>query len=197
VFGKVIRGSRKMSERKVTKLTDNKFVNLFDVYDPDNHCKSYQFAERRGKDSVAFICYDRTERRFLINNEFTPPTGKFNLRAFGGSLDKPDKKAWEIVQEEVEEEAGYKVNEENIEYVGKCFVSTQMNQECFLYLVFVDASKKTARIPENPIEALAKPTLINFRGILDNDDWKAIAIVMKAVDKRILKIITTDISIGE
>ena len=184
-----------MSSRVVVKLTDNKFLNIYEAIDPDHHCKGYQFAERRGIDSVAFICYDTNTKRFLLNCEFTPPTGRFNERAFGGSLDKAGKEHIDIVIEEVEEEAGYKVNKEDVKYVGNCFVSTQMNQTCFLYLVFVNDSMKTERKPENLVESLATLHWTNLHGILSNDDWKAISIVMKAVDKRILKVVSDDISI--
>lgn len=180
---------------KVVKTTDNKFLNIFEVYDPDNHCKGYQFAERRGRDSIAFICYDTKEKRFLINCEFTPPNGQYMERAFGGSLDKEGKEHIDIVIEEVEEEAGYKVNKTDVKYVGHCFVSTQMNQQCFLFLVFVDDSMKTERKPENKMEANAQPRWTNTHGILSNDDWKAISILMKAVDKGILKVVSDDISI--
>ena len=181
-------------DRKVVKLTDNKFLNVFEVYDPDNHVRGYQFTERRGKDSVAFICYDTRKKQFILNCEFTPPVGCFHKRAFGGSLDKPELEPWQIVKAEVEEEAGYRVGKDDIQYVGKCFVSTQMNQECFLYLVLVDDSIKTDRKPENKVEAMAQLRWMSTHDILSGDDWKSIAILMKAVDKRILKVVSEDIT---
>ena len=44
--------------RIVKKMTDNKFINLYEIQDPSKHVKGFQFAERLGKDSVAFICHD-------------------------------------------------------------------------------------------------------------------------------------------
>ena len=166
-------------DRKVVQTTNNKFLNILEVADPDHHCKCYQFAERRGTDSIAFICYDKSTKRFLLNCEFTPPNGQFMERAFGGSLDKDGKDHIQIVMEEVEEEAGYKVSGDDIKYVGHCFVSTQMNQQCYLFLVFVDDSKKVERKPENLIESLATPTWRDEQQIINGDDWKAITIIIK------------------
>lgn len=184
-----------MSNRVVNKITDNKFVNLYEVIDPDNHCRGYQFAERRGVDSVAFICYDKKTKMFLINYEFTPPTGFFMERAFGGSLDKVGKDPTDIVIEEVEEEAGYKVSKEDIKYVGKCFVSTQMNQTCFLFLVFISDEQKTERKPENGMEKMAETKFTTERHIIFGDDWKAITIIMKAINQGLLKVVVDGISI--
>jgi len=185
-----------MSDRVVNKLTDNKFLNIYEVVDPEHHCKGYQFAERRGKDSVAFICYNKEDKNFIINCEFTPPNGMFMERAFGGSLDKEDKKHVDIVIEEVEEEAGYKVDKEDVKYVGNCFVSTQMNQRCYLYLVFVSDEQKVERKPQNAIEALASIRKCHLNWILSGDDWKAITIVMKAVERGYLKLFSKEIEVG-
>ena len=195
MHGQIIGRNLIMSNRVVNEITDNKFVNLYEVTDPDNHCRGYQFAERRGVDSVAFICYDKKTKMFLINCEFTPPTGYFMERAFGGSLDKDGKEPIDIVMEEVEEEAGYKVSKEDIEYVGKCFVSTQMNQTCFLYLVFVSDEQKTERKPENGMEKMATPIWRNNNWIFEGQDWKAISIIMKAVNQGFLKVVSDGISI--
>ena len=167
--------------RIVKKTTDNKFLNIFEVTDPETHCKGYQYAERRGKDSIAFICYHKQTKKFLINHEFTPPNGTFMDRAFGGSLDKEGKDYTDIVIEEVKEEAGYNVTKENVYLVGNCFVSTQMNQRCYLYFVIVDNHLETERAPENEMEKIAIPTWVSMATILSGDDWKAIVIVMKAV----------------
>ena len=183
------------NNREIKKMTDNKFLNIYEVTDLEHHCKGYQYSERRGQDSVAFICYDRKRQQFLLNCEFTPPVGYFHDRAFGGSLDKEGKKHAEIVMEEVEEEAGYKVEEDCIKYVGNCFVSTQMNQTCYLYLVIVEDSQKVERKPQCAVEALASLRWVNTHSILSGDDWKSISILMKAVDKRILKVVTDDITV--
>lgn len=165
--------------RIVKQLTKNKFLNLKEVNDEDMGCKNYQFAERRGVDSVAFICYNEDSDKFLLNNEVTPPIGKFLVRAFGGSIDK-DIELIDIVKEEVSEECGYKVDHSKIQYVGKAFVSTQMNQYCHLYMVLISDAEKGKRKPENKSEALSHPVWVSIEDIMNGDDWKSITILCKS-----------------
>ena len=171
--------------RIVKQITDNRFLNIKEVTDHDLRCTAYQFAERKGVDSVAFICYDKEKGLFLINKEATPPTGGFMLRAFGGSIDK-SKPYEEIVRDEVLEEAGYKIPPSKIKLVGRSFVSTQMNQFCYLFIVFISDDKKTARHPENECEALASLEWRLENEIMDGEDWKAITIIEKAKRKGLL-----------
>ena len=118
--------------RTIKQITNHRFLNLKEVNDPKMGCKAYQFAERKGVDSIAFICYDKKTGIYTINREATPPLGIFLPRAFGGSLDK-EKPMKEVVLAEVLEEVGYNVSLSQIKKVGKAFVSTQMNQYCHLY----------------------------------------------------------------
>lgn len=165
--------------RTIKQLTNNKFLNIFEAYDEQYHVKGYQFAERRGVDSVAFIGYDKNIRKFLINEELKLPVGKFIKGSFGGSFDK-DKGPKQIVIDECEEEAGFKVTAHDVEYVGKVFVSTQMNQYCYLYLVNIVQNKQEERKPENKIEALAKLYWVELDEIYELEDWKAITILTLA-----------------
>jgi hypothetical protein len=41
--------------REIKKLTDFKFINIKEVVEPEKNVKGYQFAERLGVNSVAFI----------------------------------------------------------------------------------------------------------------------------------------------
>jgi hypothetical protein len=171
--------------RTIRQITNNNFINLKEVNDPQMGCKGYQFAERKGVDSVAFICYDKSKEKFLLNEEATPPLGVFLIRAFGGSLDKNITKE-EIVQAEVLEEAGYEVDLSDIKSLGKAFVSTQMNQYCYLYLVFISDKNKKERKPENATEALSKLKWLSEDSIINNDDWKAITILQKSKIQNII-----------
>ena len=165
--------------RIVKQITNNKFLNIKSVEDTDMGCRGYQFAERKGVNSIAFLCYDKETGMFLINREATPSLGVFLYRAFGGAIDK--NKSYEgIVLDEVKEEAGYKVNPSKIKKVGRNFVSTQMNQFCYLYLVFVNEKQKIEREPENACEALAEPTWWTEAQIKSGEDWKGIVIIEKA-----------------
>ena len=165
--------------RMIKQITNNRFLNIKEVKDEAMGCSGYQYAERLGVNSVAFICYDKDKGKFLINKEATPPTGDFLVRAFGGSIDK-SKTYEEIVQDEVREEAGYKVRLSKVKSVGKSFVSTQMNQYCYLYLVFVSDKQEVGREPENKTEELAEVVWMSEDEINDGDDWKAITIITKA-----------------
>lgn len=173
------------TERNVESLTDNRFLNIKQVVDPSKGCRGYQFAERRGQDSIAFICYDKNTNKFLVNGEYKPPVDEFIDGAFGGSLDK-DVSMVEIVMGEVKEEAGFVVGENDIVPVGRSFVSTQMNQYCYLYLVYVDKADQQEREPENAIEALAETKWVTTDEINFSDDWKAITTIVKARDQGLL-----------
>jgi len=171
--------------RVVEKLTNNKFLNIKEVQDPIMGVKGYQFAERLGQDSVAFICYDKKSKLFLLNNELKPPVDLMIMGAFGGSIDK-DKDLIDIVIDEAKEEAGFVVDAECVNYVGKSLVSTQMNQFCYLYLIFVDKNRQGEREPENEIEKLAKISWHSLSEVSKLEDWKPIVIVEKAKEKKII-----------
>jgi len=168
--------------RIVKQLTNNKFVNIKEIRDIENHVNGYQFAERLGVDSVAFILWDDEYEMFLLNKEYKPPINEFILGAFGGSMDK-DKTPEEIVIAEVKEEAGFIVNKEEVVYVGEVLVSTQMNQMCKLYLVKVNREDQDEREPQNAIEAMAETEWVLWDDELLSGlrDWKPLAIILKAI----------------
>lgn len=174
--------------RTVEKLTDLKYVNIFKVIDPDNNVGGYLYAERLGKDSIAFICYDEDSEQFLVNSEYKPPIDKFVTGAFGGSIDK-NLSLIQIVVNECEEEAGFKVKPSDVKFVGKMLVSTQMNQYCYLYLVLVDKNNQGNRKPENKIEAMAKTEWIRYSDANDLEDWKAITIISLAERKGMIGVV--------
>lgn len=162
--------------REVKQLTNNKFLNIKEVRHPEKNVNGYQFAERRGVDSIAFICWDVKRDLFLVNKEYTPPTDEFHLRAFGGSLDKAVEQI-EIVRGELKEEAGFE--KATVVKVGSMFVSTQMNQYCHLYVALVNKDDQGERHPENAIEAMASTVWLTKDEIISGSDWKAISIVAK------------------
>ena len=170
-----------------TKLTDNKFINLKEVKYPEKNVGCYQFAERLGVDSVAFICWDNDSEQFLFNKEYKPPVDEFVLGAFGGSLDQ-DKSLKQIVIGETLEEAGFVVDEDDVYDLGKVLVSTQMNQFCYLFLVRVNKEEQQERQPENAVEAMATVEWGQWSLELwaNMEDWKPLAIVLKAQSKGIL-----------
>ena len=173
--------------RTEEKITDNKFLNIKQVKYPEKHVGCYQFAERLGVHSVAFICIDNDSKQFLLNKEYKPPIDQFVLGAFGGSIDK-EKSLKQIVVDETREEAGFEVDESNIYYLGKVLVSTQMNQFCYLFLVKVNKKDQQERQPENAVEAMATVEWVSWCSDLyeNMEDWKPLAIVIKSQAKNVL-----------
>lgn len=157
----------------------------------------YEYSERPGYDSIAFILYDGN--RFGLINESKPPMDEregYEVKmttAFGGSIDI-NKSYKEICQMEVLEESGYKVPIERIFSVGKTLVSTQMSQMCELFLVNVSQISKTQRA-EYEMDS-SKDVNGEFVGnsvvwmsddeIMENGEWKSIYILAQSVVKDIL-----------
>ncbi len=138
--------------------------------------QKYYYAERIGKDSVAFILRDRNTNKYGLVKEFKPPINDFLITAFGGSLDKNIPQI-DLVRDEVREEAGYICCD--ISYIGKSFVSTQMNQFCYLYLIDVTEALKKVPEPQCELEKLSEVVWLTKEQVIRGDDWKAITILTK------------------
>lgn len=154
-------------------MNENKFLKIKKC---ENH--EYFYAERLGVDSVAFILHDRNTGYFGLIKEFKPPIGKLLITAFGGSIDKHIDLS-EIVREEVREEAGF-TSPLAIIPLGKCFVSTQMNQFCHLFRVDVTYAEKVDKEPQNIIEAMSSVVWLTESEILNTHCWKAITILTRS-----------------
>ena len=145
----------------------------------------YVYTERAGKDSIAFVLYDRDMQKYGLIKESKPPLDAEGYRAylvtaFGGSIDM-NVSAKEICQVETEEEAGYEVPLEKITFLGETFVSTQMSQMCKLFVVDVTAIAKS-KIAEWEESETLKPNEVRLiwmskKEVMDNMDWKSIFIV--------------------
>lgn len=136
--------------------------------------KGYEYCERKGKDSIAFVLYDRNKKLVCLRNEYKPPIDTWVLGAFGGSLDK-DISLCHTVIEEVSEEAGYAVVESDVAYVGKYFVSSQMNQWCFLYAVDVTNAVRCNKKFGDDAERISDNHWTDPTP--ESTDWKACIIV--------------------
>lgn len=132
----------------------------------------YYYAERLGVNSVAFIL--KKNSKYGLIKEYKPPINSFLTTAFGGSIDK-DLSLEDIVSEEVKEESGF--NPLDILFVGRTFVSTQMNQYCLLYVV--EVGDFIGSNPQNKTEATAKVVWLKEEEIIKLNDWKAITIITK------------------
>ena len=140
----------------------------------------YLYSERAGVDSVAFILINKNKNKIGLIQEIKPSLYERGIKrlatAFGGSLDKnicPK----EIVVEEVKEETGYIVNEENVTYVGETMVSTQSNQMLKGYMVDVSNAKFVGADEDEKI------VWLNIKQLFENSDWKSIFIYTKWIYK--------------
>lgn len=159
----------------------------------------YEYVERGGIDSIAFILLNRKNNTFGLIKEAKPPMDEIMGRrvqmitAFGGSIDSK-KNPFEICQEEVKEESGYVVSiENNIHYVGKTLVSSQMNQMCWLFLVDITDIKKTEKAEyelqkEKDIKENGQDEVIfmDYDSLMSNMDWKSITIYSLAKHQNII-----------
>lgn len=155
----------------------------------------YVYAERAGKDSIAFILWNQATQKIGLIFESKPPldetfdTKMMKTTAFGGSLDMPEKSLAEICQLEVMEEAGYFVDLKKIFTVGTTLVSSQMSQGVVGF--FVDVTGLTpgkteteffneAQEEKDPDEFKHnKVVWMTVEELFDNNDWKSIWIFSK------------------
>lgn len=151
----------------------------------------YEYSERPGKDSIAFVLYDTDTKKFGLIYESKPPLDErdsclsMRTTAFGGSIDI-DKTYIEICQMEVSEEAGYNVDISSIQSIGKTLVSSQSSQLCEGYIVDVTGlpQGKTEVDIENekdPDEFKHNKVLwLEEYEVFELEDWKSIWIISKA-----------------
>jgi len=165
----------------------------------------YQYAERGGKDSIAFILFDNNIKKFALIYESKPPMDERMQKevrmttAFGGSIDMGENTTYqEICQTEVKEEAGYIVPLDKIYDCGSTLVSTQMSQMCNGFLVDVTGIEKTEQAEWElaASEAQQEKDANEFVGnevrwldadeLMENNDWKSIWIFTKAIHSKII-----------
>jgi len=151
----------------------------------------YQYSERGGVDSIAFILYKKVTdsnnkkgKFFALINEAKPPLDEREgclakrITAFGGSIDS-DKERQEICRSEVMEESGYEVSLDDITFIGETMVSTQMSQLCSLYLVDVTGKEKTLKAEYEDTDE--NVIWMTSDEVMDNNDWKSIFILSKSI----------------
>lgn len=161
----------------------------------------YFYAERKGADSVAFILidYNRDDKFGMISERKPPLDERFNdlvflETAFGGSNDMIDDESYfkmsddvviehfrELVQTEAREESGYVVDLDRIKFISKEYVSTQMNQFCFMFTVDVTNIIQGEADPQNKEEAMAKVVWKTLDGVKATNDWKTKTILFNSI----------------
>lgn len=160
----------------------------------------YEYAERGGRDSIAFILYNADTEQFGLIYESKPPMDErigelaMMTTAFGGSIDMGNDVTYqEICQTEVREEAGYDVPLDKIRSVGTTLVSTQMSQLCEGFLVDVTGIEKTlkAEYEMDPSEmqdakdpnefSKNRVEWMSIAQLMNNNDWKSIWIAFQTI----------------
>lgn len=141
------------------------------IKEADNAGKPYYYAERLGKDSIAFIL--KKDEQYGLIHEWKPPLQEWLVTAYGGSIDS-NKSLRDILLQEIKEEAGYAPWLGAIQYMGKHFVSTQMNQFCYLFLVPVENIQGISKPEtEDAGERKSNPVWMPRKLVLETQCWKA------------------------
>jgi len=157
-----------------------KFLSIFCVKDPeDPEDQGYYFSERLGRDSVAFLLYDRNEleKPYVALEQYHSPRRMFQKGAFTGSLDKglsPDATAIE----EIAEEAGYRISSERLHSVGKQFVGCNTNESVYLFIGDVTGIARNKKNPDNVWEENTHLLQMSKDEIFKFCEWRAILCMM-------------------
>lgn len=157
-------------------------ITVHRQFDPtdDDGLDGYYFAERAGRDSVAFLLVDRSGPQPLygVLTQWHGPLRRFVVGAFTGSLDKEDLSIEQIVQEELVEEAGYMVEPCRLIYVSAEPVSGQTNEQVHLFLVDTTGLQQTDIAPENIFEANMQVNWMPHSQAMANSEWKGRLILL-------------------
>lgn len=144
---------------------------------------SYYFTERKNVDSFAFVLFATNiddERRVGLTYEFQPSINKSIIKAFTSSIKNPDTNdILDLVIDEIEAQAGFITTKPEIEYLGKCFVSSNLSEFCHLFGVAVDKTRQFKKESSNPRKMNAGHYWATNEEVKDLEDWRAQTILMK------------------
>ena len=141
---------------------------------PENY---YFFSQRRGKDSIRFILYDKTRTKpFCLLQHLEASQNKIVTSAYSGSNDK-DLSLIEICREEVNEESEFTLEDtKRITLVRPMGLGSQTNEIAYLYLVDVDGLSETPMQPENEYEENVNHIWMSLEEVKTKGDWASIVI---------------------
>lgn len=141
----------------------------------------YYYAERVGKDSVAFLLYDTERDQYQCLSQLHGPLNRYVSGAFTGSFDKQGLSPTQILIEEIAEEAGYAVTNDaaRILALGVVPVSSQTNEEVHLFLVDITGLPQNLREPENVFEKNVFRFWLDADQVLATCEWKAQSVVLR------------------
>lgn len=144
---------------------------------------NFFFAERKNIDSFAFVLFARNiddDRRIGLAYDQQPSINKSILKAFTSSINNESViDIRELIIEEVKKQSGFIVNIDDIEYLGKCLVSSKMSEFCHLFGVAVDKLRQIKREVNTGYKINSGHYWSTVEEIKDLEDWKAQIIVYK------------------
>lgn len=142
------------------------------------------YAERSNVDSIAFILFATNTDdiyRIGMTYELQPSIGKSIIKAFTSSIpfDQYDNDLNELVKEQVFIQSGFKVTNDEIEYLGKSFVSSKMSEYCHLFGITVNKLNQQIKTTTDIRKSNSAIHWSNIDDLKDLEDWKAQIIVFK------------------
>jgi len=136
-----------ISNITTSTLENPRFVQPLRInYTQNNKNKSWEAV--KSHDSVSILLYHKTKDAFLIVKQFRPPVYihnndyPFTYELCAGIIDK-NIPLTQIVQEEIDEECGYKVELNNISKISSFFTNVGVSgAKQHLYFANIDESMK-------------------------------------------------------
>ncbi len=133
---------------EISELKETKFIHPIKVtYSQNGKSKSWEAV--KSHNSVAVLLYHTQKNAFLLVKQFRAPvylndnSKTFTYELCAGLVDKEDKSLEEIVQEEIDEECGYKVELNDILKITSFYTNVGISGGCqYLFFAKIDESMK-------------------------------------------------------
>ena len=132
---------------EISELKETKFIHPIKVTYLQNG-KSRSWEAVKSHNSVAVLLYHTQKNAFLLVKQFRAPvylndnSKTFTFELCAGLVDK-DKSLEEIVQEEIDEECGYKVELNDILKITSFYTNVGISGACqYLFFAKIDESMK-------------------------------------------------------
>ena len=136
-----------IEDLKISELKETKFIHPIKVTYLQNG-KSRSWEAVKSHNSVAVLLYHTQKNAFLLVKQFRAPvylndnSKTFTFELCAGLVDK-DKSLEEIVQEEIDEECGYKVELNDISKITSFYTNVGISGGCqYLFFAKIDESMK-------------------------------------------------------
>lgn len=144
---------------------------------------SFVFAERKNIDSLSFVLFATNiddEKRIGLTYDFQPSINKSIIKAFTCSIENPETiDLKDLIIEQVKKQAGFIVGKPEIQYLGKCLVTSKMNEFCHLFGVAVDKTRQIKRDANDTIKNDSGHYWSTNESVQELEDWKAQLIVYR------------------